>query len=238
MRIVGGLVAACLLLAACGQTNGQVIDTYKPQVEALRAKVIAIIDRLPPPGKVQRTAQFSGQPQLYYDEKAEDYWKRSNIDFVPLEKLKGEAVAPHDFSLSSIFEASLEWVSDRYYYRDARDEGFDKSFADALDTRFVGVYREVAYTKSKLIDDKTFEPGSLTLEVIVIDLSDEAVIAACTISGEPGDEVSVSRQADEATWDEYKLADSTHTQMLYQAWGKLGPCLTKQTGGRFDFRTL
>ena len=222
-----------LALAACGDTNRDVIARYTPKVEAMRADLAKMAATLPAPGAAASGAAARAEPRPVYDAANGVF----NTAFVPVEALSG-AKPVYDLLLPSDLANALAWVSPANPMAesalDAPADGFAQQFDAALATPIVVLYRAAAYDPPRAIDDKNFEGGALVLEAFAFTRADSRMIGSCKVEAASAQNVSYTyKKGDDPRERLVAFAGSTLWEDTLQI---LSRCLGETTGGLFVFK--
>lgn len=222
-----------LALAACGDTNRDVIAKYTPQFQTLRGDLKTMAASLPAPGAAVSAKSADLTPKPVYDTVNGTF----NTAFISLEELDGEKPA-FDLILSSELGNALAWTGPRNPMAEsALDEsadGFDREFETALATPYVVLYRAAAYDPPRAVDDKTFEGGTVKLEAFVFSRADAKLAATCSIEAASATNVSYSYKKGEDPKE--RLAAFAASTLWQDALDILSRCLGETTGGVFALR--
>ncbi|MFT3809582.1 MAG: hypothetical protein QM698_06650 [Micropepsaceae bacterium] len=232
MRRIVLALSLPVVLAACGESNRDVITRFTPQIEAVRGELKAIAGTLPAPGVVVSGKVADADPKPVYDVAAGAF----NTAFVPVEALSDDEPV-YDLILSSELLNALGWTGAKNPMAesalDESAEGFDKQFQTALATTYVVLYRAAAYDPPRAIDDKTFEGGTLKLEAVVFERAASRQVAACSI--EAASDTSVNYTYKEGEDPKARLVAFAGSTLWSDALKTLAQCLTATTGGTFVF---
>lgn len=227
------VLAAPLALAACGETNRDVIAKYAPQFETVRADLKKLAASLPPPGTATTGGDAALTPKPVYDSANGAF----NTAFLAVEELDGAKPA-YNLILSSELANALAWTgANNPMAESALDQsggGFDKEFETALATPYVVFYRAAAYDPPRAVDDKTFEGGTVTLEAFLFARADGKPGATCVVSAASADSVSYSYKQGEDPKE--RLAAFASSTLWENTLDALSKCLAEATGGTFVLR--
>lgn len=231
---LGAVLLLPLMLAACGKTAGEVIAENKTKIDAVRATLASSLSALPPAGESLSATGGVADPKPSFDAGEPGGTPTGNVAFVAPEEIKGGKVA-FDLYLQSDLNLALAWTGPENPMSETALSGPEnqvgQTFARALATPYVVLYRPVAYVPPVAEDDKTFSGGHLDLEAFLVRISDGAALAACRIQAAADSSVSYSyKQGDDPKAALQSFADST---LHDDARKTLAQCLSEKTGGTF-----
>jgi len=230
MRRIALSVILPMALAACGETNRDVIQRYTPQIDAVRAELKTMAGTLPAPGSALSGKTNDVDPKPVYDAAAGSF----NTAFIPVEALDG-AKPLYDLILPSELLNALAWTgADNPMAESAleeRNDSFGKAFETALATPYIVLYRAAAYDPPRAVDDTTFEGGTLKLEAFVFARSGARQIATCSIEAASNQSVSYTYKKGEDP--RARLVAFAGSTLWSDALQTLSECLTATTGGTF-----
>lgn len=219
-----------VLLLGCGETRREVIDRYRPRMDAMRQKLAALHEKLP-----EELTPISRElePKPVYDEKA----RTGNTDFLSEEELLDVYADPSfDVMLSIGLESCLGWTGSSNPMAESalgeRDGTFEADFESALSTRYLVVLQSRA--EGIAVRGGTFSGGAAEIDAFVVDLTTDEVAAAVTVSAAPEDRFTYTYRPGENQdlQDEAAVHSSTWSNLRPQ----LAEALAKATGGTFHFR--
>ena len=226
-------LVALLVLAACGQNAGDVIASFKPRMDEMRARLQATIAALPQPGVAVSSSMSVADPKPVFDAAAGTY----NTAFLSAEEIATGDDPAFALNLTSDLGLALAWTGPKNPMADSAMsgsiDGLDKQFEAALATPYAVIYRAVSYAPPKASDATNFEGGNIDMEAFLVRTANATSVASCRIQGESAQEVSYSyKKGDDPVARLEAFAKST----LYDdVRKKLAACLTEQTGGTFVF---
>ncbi len=171
MHRLPSLVFLLAFAAACGPTNGEVIDSYKPKMDAVRDKLTKLAATLPAPAAIRPGQKTAFDPPL----------TRSNTDFLHYEHLLDVyADAPLDFHLQRDLKTALSWSGPKNPLRTLDDtaDGMDQNFERALAKRYLVIHRTVKIQLPVATSATEFKQGGAFIEGFVVDLESSAVRAS------------------------------------------------------------
>ena len=228
------LVTATLavLLGGCGEkgeTGQQVLDRFRPRMDAMRETLRGIHGRLPAAGTTL-TAKLDPPPQ--YDKVN----NTGNTEFIAAEHLLDESVKPvFDLVLSRDLKMVMNWsgpnsVLSKKSLQD-HNPRFAGIFERALANRYLIVLRSHANDLS--VSGRSFRGGGGSVEAFVYDMTSGALVAATNVSAEPDAEVDF--QYREGENEENAVRSWVHSNTWTKLRTKLAGNLTAATGGTFVF---
>lgn len=159
---------AVVLLVACGETNRDVNARYQARMDGLRAHLRAIHSRLPASAATSATPAPGRRldPLPTFDSNA-----GGNTDFLTEEQLADSSATPGRVLVYSRDLAHcLAWTGPNGS-PSGRSKGYAENFERALGTRYLVVIR--------------MPPAGLLLQAFVVDLTNDQVVAATSVSLPP-----------------------------------------------------
>ena len=238
MRGGAGLVVGVgfvLSLAGCAEKNRDAIEKMKPEYAALRARLAKVGQSIAAMGPA-RPEKVAPSPPPTFDEKT----KQFNTEILALEQLTDATVKPpFDLSESSNLKLGLEWTGDHSPLSESalemrKGKETEAELRDALQYRYVVVYRTIGLVEPKVIDDKTFTPGQVALALYLVDLAGGDKIQLVGIAtGRSADATSyLYRKGDD---QKEALARFAHSSMWEAVRPDICAKLDAGTGGHFVF---
>jgi len=221
---------ALVLLFGCGETRREVIDRYRPRMDAMRQKLAALHEKLP--AELTPLAREL-DPKPVYDEET----RTGNADFLTEEELLDVyAKPPFDLTLSVGLKNCLGWTGSSNPMAESalgeRDGTFEADFESALATRYLVVLRSRAEEIS--FQGGVFSGGDASIDAFVIDLGTEELVAAARVSASPEGQVSYLVYSGENV--DRRGEAAVHSSTWSNLRPQLGEALEKATGGSFKFR--
>jgi len=200
-------VTLALLLVACGPTNADLVETYTPQFDALRADFEAIAAALPPvTGEIEALA-LDPAP----DYQTGSYGEIRNTDIVMYRQLLDPYIELRDENLfdlrfSNYIVSYLRCMGESSpMSATTLEKRADKEKADeyeqALDIAYLGVARVNAYEPPIAIDKDTFVGGTVAIDGFLVDVDTQAVLCAFSITAYPNEEVRYQVRENESHTD-------------------------------------
>src|SRR5262245_43711073 len=172
---VAFVAAVCV---GCGKTNKDIIDEYRPKIDAKREQLRLIGQKLPAPGAGVDRGRPNLNPLPVFDKKAREY----NTEFLGVEQLTDPDAKPAcDLILSATLLDCLLWTGPKNpmapsVLSQSAGKDFARNFEDALACRYAIVYRALDYQKPVVLSEKSYRAGTVTLEVFVADLESKEVL--------------------------------------------------------------
>ncbi len=227
------LVLAPLALAACGESNREVIAKYAPQFEPVRAELAAMAAGLPEPGSAVTGKLADPTPVPVYDLANGAF----NTAILPVEALADEKPA-FDLLIASELANALAWAGPKNPMAasalDETAEGFAEQFQAALATPVIVLYRTVGYDPPRAVDEKTFEGGTARVEAFVFVRAGAKLVATCAVDAASAEDISYSYKKGE---DPSRRLEAFAASTLWEnALRGLARCLADTTGGTFVFQ--
>ena len=226
-------LVALLVLAACGQNAGDVIASFKPRMDDMRARLQGVIAALPQPGVAVSSSMSVADPKPVHDVATGTF----NTAFLSAEEITSGDKPAFDLALTSDLGFTLAWTGPKNPMAasamSGAIEGLDKQFESALATPYAVIYRTVSYVPPKATDATNFDGGDLDMEAFLVRTANATSVASCRIQAQSAQEVSYSYKKGD---DQIAKLEAFAASTLYQdARRKLAACLTEQTGGTFMY---
>jgi hypothetical protein len=190
-------LALALALVACGTTNGDAIESLRPDYAAERARLASFVATLPPSASITATSFGAFAPPLVW---TDAYATRgsSNAAFLTVGQL-ADPDTPRvdlgpDVMLDSELEVCLQWTGPHNPMAASAlgTRNGDQLAADcraALAVPYVVVLRPVTFQAPIATSPDTYQAGLLTTDVIVLDHATGRVIATARVQGRSGETV-------------------------------------------------
>ncbi len=194
-------IGLSIILVGCGPTVGDVYVEYKPQLDAMRADLVAIADALPE--KAEDIA-VSGALEPAPEYNADNFGVVTNTDILMFENLSDPVL---DLSTTDQFDLNFQRSILKYLRlgmpgygvpvdQSASDEWIEK-LEKALALKYLGVARVTQYEPVVGISPDEFEGGSVELDGFLVDVDSKEVLCSFSISATPNDQVNYSYQEGE-----------------------------------------
>jgi hypothetical protein len=234
---VGG-TAAWYFLADRGETQGAVIERYRPRFAEHRAKLKRIGANLPGSGSVRGdTLPANLDPKPVYDVPNKTF-NTAILMAANCEDPDRELKSPGEFDLlfhEDEYRTHLQWTGDRNPMvesaRKTRQKGLPERMERSLDLRYLAVARPVSYDPPRVVNENTFTGGELDLEVFLVDLRTEKVLGGFRRSFRPEARVLVEFRQDRK---ENESAEAfVHSSVWTKARKEVAATLARGTGGTF-----
>jgi len=224
------ILAFAVCLAACsgGPTYTEVLAANKATTDALRARVQAILSKLPAKGTVNLSYGKPLEPRLTWT--GSD--PRNSAAILPVELMAG-AKPEFDLTMEGPLNYVLAWSGEpSTLSQDVRDdsasESFVKAFEEAKQPVYAIVYRSVRYEKPRAVSESQYDGGAADLEAFVARLETGEILAACRVSANPDEEISFQyRQGDDKA---ERLAAAASSSLWSNTRKALADCINAQTG--------
>lgn len=235
-RIITVLASmAVLAFAGCGEkgeTDQQVLDRYRPRMDALREQLRAIHAKLPEIGTPVDAKKLDPPP--VYGQPGTP----GNTDFLAIEHLLDEYAQPKfDMVLSEDLRHVLIWSGSQSPLSPdslkKRTKNFAGFFERAVGIRYLVVLRSHVDGVS-ITGENTFQGGDGWVEAYVVDLTTSEIVGRVSVQASPDSEVNFQTSQGQSVEDGMKswVRSSTWTKLRAQ----LAEKLAEVTGGSFTFR--
>jgi hypothetical protein len=229
--LTAALVAA--VCAGCGKSNQDVIQEYRPKIDAKREELRQLSQRLPPPSASLDKGRLKLDPLPVFDAKG----RRYNTVFLGVEQLADADAKPeYDLIVSGPLLDCLRWTGPKNPMVESAlsrsaDKDFPKRFDDALACRYAVVYRMLDYKPPVVLGETSYQAGTLALEVLFADLGSKEVLATLRLSARSAPVVEYTFKEGE---DRTRAAERwAHSSLTMDARKQLAQALADRTGGTF-----
>lgn len=195
------LLFGCLAVFAscgCGPSPATVVARHRPSIDAIRAKLKQIADKVPQGVSDQAAAKPLDPPLVMIHEGEEA--DRSNTEVMMFEEVVDEYAEPDfDLRLSNDLTACLFWTRPDAEHASRGDGKFmQKSLEQASAARYLVVHRVVRLELPKVVRDNLYTPGRIAVEGSVFDLQTEELLATYTIDATAKDNVHATSRDGES----------------------------------------
>jgi len=234
MRIGPGLLAL-LTVTACTPKNRDAIEKMKPEYASLRARLAKIGQSIPgtplPPSPP--TLQLSPTPVFGPS--------GANTDFLAFEQLGDVYARPRlDLHAEGDLTRGLLWTGDHSPAADSmlerRDgKALETQLRQALQYRYLVVYRTVALIEPVVVDEHTFKAGQVVMVLYLVDLANGDKISA--LAGAVGQTAPATDYVYKKGEDpKERLAAFAHSTLYESVLKQIREKLAVTTGGKYDFQ--
>lgn len=239
--IVGGGVAWYFLRGGgSGETQGAVIERYRPQFAQHRAKLRRIAEKLPPVGAVRdEKLELTLDPKPVYDVPNGTF----NTAILMAEHCAGpdrqlKPVTEFDLLFEEDeFRTHLLWTGDRSPLAESaksfKNVGLAERMERSLSVRYLVVARAMWFSPIK-VTGETFTGGQLDVELFFFDYESEKLLGSCIRRYGPDPRVAVTFRTDR------KENESAEAFIYSNIWSKaredVAGTLLFGTHGVFDTR--
>jgi hypothetical protein len=189
------LVGLGMLLAGCGPSGDEVVNSHRPAYVALKAKLRRLADKFPagpltgdqPPAKPL-------DPQLVLSTDKTP----GNAEAVMVEHLTSDDARPEfDLSLGSDLTAALAWTAEGRSTSTADPAFMEGTLKRGVNLKYLVVHRIADLKLPKAVTDREYRPGNVTVEGFVFDLASEELLASYVVSATTDDKVEAMVRPDE-----------------------------------------
>lgn len=223
--LVTGLSASC---SARTETNAEVIDRFRPQIEAKREEIKSLFGSIDTSSGIQ---PVRGAAKPFANNTGER--GSTNVAFLPLDSFQNGGPPELDLSLMSSLASALDLAADTDFESDyPAESSFIQLFEEAIATPFVSFYAQSGYQETRLTGDNSFEGGRLEVEALIIELETRAIVAKCHVWANPGANLNYVKEQHEDLSD--VVAEAALVAMRKNIREQLSKCFADQTGGEFS----
>jgi hypothetical protein len=228
------LCTLSVIFVGCGPSVKDVIKKYEGDFQKKRSQLKTVADALPPAGSMNgKTPCAALNPPLMFNEKTKSY----NTEMVMYEELLDPDVEPvFDVAPNSELLTSLKWTGPKNPLSssvlDDNGRDMEKIMKTALDYRYLVVNRVASLKMPTAIDEKTFSPGSITIEGFIVDLNTNKTLCNFVLSAETSESVSYYYKANESK--EERLAAFAKSSMWSSLRKQMVTILREQTKGDIE----
>ena len=228
------LVAAAILLQfGCGKKISAVLKQYEGDFKKKREQLQTIARSLP--SEATEKPCPSLQPPLQFNEKTRSF----NTEMLMFEQVADPDAKPEfDLLLSGDLLNALRWTGPQNPLSSSvlgnRGDDIEKSLKSALDYRYLVVNRVADLKKPEAINETTYAPGRVTLNVFVVDLANSEVLCRFGLRAESAARTSYTYKKGES--QAQRLADFANSTMWEDARKKLIAKLKEMGVGEIELR--
>lgn len=252
-------VALCfgLALAGCNRSSSPHATTFKDLQEKYRGeyaelsrRYAEIASKLPPAGSIKNaSAPVTLDPKpLYADQKSKQQGadlSAINTGILAAEELLNPSTVPEIRLIPagvityprSSFALVKESNSSGRDFEDT-DGKFEQSLKTALALRYLIVYRVADLIRPTKVEGKggqdAYTPGELRLEIFLVDLKTDEVVASFPIETKTADEIKFADYYSKYEKVSDNLVSAAIASMEAEALPKVAATLAKTTGGTFN----
>ena len=227
--------------APTGPTTREVIERYRQPYAQMRERLKEIARQLPPKGSVRNSAGGAGKvarlslnpPPSYkplkFDEPITD-----NTGVLSAEQLLDPEVTPEfDLNLDGFPQNCFYWLSQKYAsaadLNRVDDGNLARGFEAGLARRYLLVYRTARFVRPS-VSENSYTPGSLDLEVFLVDFQSNQVLTSFRASANTSSETRVPGNSNVQVWVEDTIRQNVRSV--------IADSIANVTGGSFDYRPL
>lgn len=229
------LTAATLAATACGpkvETNADVFERYRPKIVAKREAIAATLEQAP--SMTLKPVAGAKKPSFIQHG---DMVSFTNLSFIEVDTFKGGIMELPDvyFETHSPLDDIFDWLdSDLGYSPEgkASDYNVAEQIDEALASPYVAFYQQTAYVAPEYKTKDEYRPGGVRFDVILIELAQNAAVAACDVMVMSSDTLTYesSQGLETISWESALRRD-----LAKNAMREIGKCFADQTGGEFVF---
>ena len=245
-----------LTLAGCNKRSPphatsfkDVQEKYRGEYADLSRRYAAIANKLPPAGSVNKASTpVTLEPKPFY---ADQKPKEQGLDFSALntgilssEELRNPSTVPEirliPAGVITYPRSSLALVADSNSsgndFEDT-DGRFERSIKTGLALRYLIVYRVAELIRPTKVAGKggadAYTPGALKLEVFLVDLKTDEVVASFPVESRTADEIKFTDYYSDYKKESDNLVGAAVASMEKEALPKVAATLAKTSGGTF-----
>jgi hypothetical protein len=230
------LIITLFVLTACGETNQDVVNKYKPQLTQIRRDLTEVAQKIEAAGGEKTAAGLSPQPK--YIERGKE---GLNADILMYEQLLDPEVdlkanKQLDLLLSNSLVRALQWTGDKSAMKESalKSSATDlttQTFEQSLQVKYLGVARITKYEPVVAVNEKTFGGGLADIDGFLVDLTSKEVVCAFSVSSQVQKEVPYQYKEDDNRTQ--KLAEAATSTLWTNARAAFIAFLNEKCGGEF-----
>ena len=230
-------------------TFKEVQEKYRGEYAELSRRYAAIANKLPPAGSVKKaSAPVTLDPKPFYvDQKPKEQGpdlSAINTGILSAEELLNPSTVPEirliPAGVITYPRSGLALVRERNSsggdFPDTDGE-FEQSIKTALALRYLIVYRVAELIRPTKVPGKggadAYTPGALKLEVFLVDLKTDEVVASFPVESKTADEIEFTDYYSKYEKASDNLVSAAIASMEAEVLPKVGETLAKTTGGTF-----
>lgn len=248
-----------LVLSGCNSPSRPPVTTYKDVQDKFRGdyaelsrRFASIADKLPPAGSVKKpSAPVTLDPKpIYEDQKLKANGgdvSGSNTGILSVEELRNPSVVPEirlipagviTYPRSSF--ASMRESSSGVGALEDTGGAFEQNFKTGLALRYLIVYRVTELVRptkvaGKESDSIYYTPGALRMEVFLVDLKTDQVVASFPVAAKTAKEIQFTDYYSKYEKESDNLIRAAIASMEVEAVPQMATNLAGTTGGTFKF---
>lgn len=240
------LAVMVLLAAACnrqqtdqatGPTQREVLERYRQPYAEMRARLKQIAQLLPPKGSVKdnpnETTSLNLNPAPTYKRAAMKGPVTDNTGVMAAEQLLDPEVTPEfDLALLGFPQSCFYWLSQKYASAadlNAPDDGsLAAGFEAGLARRYLLVYRTARYDRPTLVNETSFKPGAIDLELFLVDFQSPKILTSFRAAAKTGSEARVMEGGNALIQVEDTLRQNVRAV--------IADSFAKKSGGSLEYR--
>jgi hypothetical protein len=224
-----------LVCLGCGKSNKDVINEYRPKIDARRETLAQINRKLPAAGVGVDSGRLKLNPLPVFDNKGRQF----NAAVLSVEQLADADAKPaYDLIISGPLLDCLLWTGPKNPMASSAlsasaGKDFTRQFEDALDCRYLVIYRTLDHKPPVVLSEKNYQAGTLTLEVFLADMESKEVLSAFRVSARSAPVIEYTFKEGE---DRIRAAEGwAQSSLTTDARKQLAQALAERTGGTFVF---
>ena len=239
MKLEYLLLGLLLFLTACGETNQDVIDRFRPQFTEMRRELEEIAQASESVSE-QKTSQ-NLDPQPTYVEREPE---ASNTEIVMYAQLLDPDVELRDngqldLMLSGQLIRNLQWTGDASPFnasslREKARKDLAAELERSLHITYLAVARVVEYAPAVAVDQETFQGGIAEIDGYLVSMDNKEILCSFHISARPEDQVFYQVQEGENAAQE--LAEAVNSNLWGNARESFVSALNEMCGGNFALK--
>lgn len=231
------IIAAILLATGCGpkvETNGDVFERYRPKIVAKRDEVAATLEQAP-----QMTLKAVAGAKKPRFTKRGDMVSFTNLSFIEVDTFRDGAAKLPDvyFETYSPLDRIFDWLDFDIGYSPegkASDYHVADEIEEALASPYVAFYQQTAYVEPQFTSENEYKPGGVRFDVILIELAQNAAVAACDVAVMSSDTLKYETSKG---LEDISSRSALRRDLAANAMREIGKCFAEQTGGEFVFES-
>jgi hypothetical protein len=227
-------VVALLTATACAPKNRDAIEKMKPEYATLRARLAKIGQAIPGTPLPASLAKLQLSPSPAFGS------SDANTDLLSFEQLADVYAKPRlDLHAEGDLVRGLEWTGDHSPAADSmlerRDgKALEAQLRQALQYRYLVVYRTVGLIEPVVVDEHTFKAGQVVMVLYLVDLANGDKISA--LAGAAGQTAPATEYMYKKGEDpKERLAAFAHSTLYESVLKEIREKLALTTGGQYKF---
>lgn len=220
-------------VASCGpppETKADRFETYRPRLVAMKDDLASILNT---DAVARHVTEIEGvKPPMHIE--SDGSIVMSNVAFFHPDEIMKDALPEFDLDYYSPQRRGIGWLRfDNFGRSEEVDDYFVQQLEDALvPSPYLAFYFVSDLVMPKIESETTFTPGSVRIDMIMIEPKSASIVATCSIDAVSSSELRTEYV--QSLGSDYAMKAEGRDDLKRNARIKLAACLAEQTGG--DFR--